>query len=242
MYIATGTKLVTFDGTTFSVVTPYAPTPLEALYVGLNGLAESPETFIQNGVSTVPKIQGVKMEEEYYEGTTPKYRHAKYGLVNQLIRVTAYYTKAPTDTLEFKYSWKKETDKDQDWTLHTDWTTSDTLMFSTGYEGIIQVKVEMRKVGSEVVIETYIIPKYLIKSTPLLSINATRYLFIGKDFTCTVIRSKQMCFTGPMFKTLNTFHFQIPSVLRMTVKKEFQLSHVIEIHLLYSQTPLSKPF
>jgi hypothetical protein len=158
MYIATGTKLVTFDGTTFSVVTPYAPTPLEALYVGLNGLAESPETFIQNGVSTVPKIQGVKMEEEYYEGTTPKYRHAKYGLVNQLIRVTAYYTKAPTDTLEFKYSWKKETDKDQDWTL-------DTLMFSTGYEGIIQVKVEMRKVGSEVVIETYIIPKYLIKST-----------------------------------------------------------------------------
>lgn len=165
MYIATGTKLVVYDGTTFKVVTPYQPTPLEALYVGLNGLADSPETFISNGTSTVVKIQGVKFEESYTENSILKYRHIKYGLVNQAIKITAFYTKPTTDSLEFKFSWKKETDKDDKWTLSADWSSKDNVTFSTGKEGVMQFKVEVRKSGTTLVLETYYVPKYLIKTT-----------------------------------------------------------------------------
>src|SRR6185312_5345337 len=41
MYFATGTKLLQYDGTNLAVIKPYSPEPLEALYVGTNGLADN---------------------------------------------------------------------------------------------------------------------------------------------------------------------------------------------------------
>src|SRR5437764_5901004 len=43
LYFATGSGLVVYDGTTASLVTAYAPTGLEALYIGTNGYAANPD-------------------------------------------------------------------------------------------------------------------------------------------------------------------------------------------------------
>jgi hypothetical protein len=59
MYIATGTKLLQYDGTTLAIVDPYLPTTQEMTYLGPNILAENPESHLQDTVGLVASIDQV---------------------------------------------------------------------------------------------------------------------------------------------------------------------------------------
>ena len=48
-FIATGSGLYEWDGTTMNPVAPYAPQPLEALYIGTNAIAPNPDAFLSDG-------------------------------------------------------------------------------------------------------------------------------------------------------------------------------------------------
>lgn len=161
MYIATGTKLVTYDGTTFAALTSYQPDGLEAMYVGLNGLEASPEDFLKDRVSVVPSIDAL-ITEEYRDN---EWRFIRYAKVNQTMRVRAVVAKPVGDTLEFKYEKRNATDKPNTYPIVRDWSTQQTWSFIPNKEGLIEVKVSIRKVGTTLILAEYSIPKYLIKST-----------------------------------------------------------------------------
>ena len=95
MYIATGTRLVQYDGDVAKVVEPYKPRPLEALYVGTNGLADNPDDFMQDGESEHLRVDGVTFNN-------------RYGIVNEPIRLTAYISKPPGTDVEYKFEKRTE--------------------------------------------------------------------------------------------------------------------------------------
>lgn len=59
LYIATGTKLIQWDGTTAQVIEPYEPTTMEMTYVGSNALAPNPEGHLTDTIGLVASIDYV---------------------------------------------------------------------------------------------------------------------------------------------------------------------------------------
>ena len=94
MFIATGTKLVEYDGTTAKVVEAYKPKPLEALYVGTNGLAEFPDTWMEFGEHDNLRVDGV-------------FPSLRKGVSGQATTFTAFISRPdPTKILEYKWEYK----------------------------------------------------------------------------------------------------------------------------------------
>lgn len=106
LFIATGTKLVEYNGVTASVVTPYSPIPMEALYVGLNGLADNPNLLLTDGNATNLEISGVTVDKQK-------------GIVNTESTFTAYINAPVGMTVEYKWQYRR---KDADTFLPTDAT------------------------------------------------------------------------------------------------------------------------
>lgn len=150
MFIASGSGLLVFDGNTIEEVVPYAPKPLEALYVGLNGLANDPDNFMQDGVSAVLSLQGVTFD-------------SRYGVANEFITATAYISSPAGMSVEYRFERKLSTDKD--WFLQQDWSTDKSCTFSTEWTGDLQLRVRVREKGTSVYADQYIVPKYTIKPT-----------------------------------------------------------------------------
>ena len=144
LFIATGTKLVEVTNTngTYSakVVVPYQPTAMEAIYIGTNGLADNPDGYIQDGVSSSSFIEVV--------GIKPQTRN---GSANTPITMTAYINRPSgySGIVEYKWEYKKSSDPaTAAWTVHKDWTDNEkvtTMTFSspTKYD----IKVTARKDG-----------------------------------------------------------------------------------------------
>src|SRR6185312_4836509 len=65
MYFATGTKLLQYDGKDVAVIEPYKPEPLEALYVGTNGLADNPNDYLEHGTGSTLQLTGVTFSSRY---------------------------------------------------------------------------------------------------------------------------------------------------------------------------------
>jgi hypothetical protein len=152
MYFATGSGLVQYDGTTASLVSAYTPTGLEALYVGLNGLAIDPESYIQDNTSgSANKILGFKCA-------------ARYGLVNEYTDITAYVEKISTDTLEYRWSSKYTTESK--YYVWQDWSTNKVYHHKYAKKTDYSVKCEIRKQGTTTVLDEYILPKFRILSAP----------------------------------------------------------------------------
>jgi hypothetical protein len=78
LYIATGSGIVIYDGTSAYMMTAYKPNGLEALYIGTNGYAEDPSNYLQNTVGVGIAILGVTVDK-------------RYGITNNNITFTAYY-------------------------------------------------------------------------------------------------------------------------------------------------------
>lgn len=153
LYIATGTKLVEYDGTTFKVVNPYKPEPLEALYIGTNALAENPSDFMQHGVGTHLRVDGVTFNR-------------RYGLVNEPIVLRAFITKPQEMNIEYKFEMRTPGMREGFWEQLTEgkYQLSNTFSFTPQTEGDLSFRVWAKEIGkTEFEAKQYLIPKYKVK-------------------------------------------------------------------------------
>jgi hypothetical protein len=152
LYIATGTKLVQYDGTTAQVVEPYKPEPLEALYIGTNGLADDPNNFMQDGESTFMRIDGVTFS-------------SRYGIVNQPVTLTAFISKPVEKSVEFQFEWRYAFMEEGKWVLGQDWSAEKQWSFTPDMEGDFQFRINLRESGNTVAETQYLVPKYKVNAS-----------------------------------------------------------------------------
>lgn len=139
LFIATGTELVEYDGTTAKVVEAYKPNPLEALYVGTNGLADFPDQYLDDGEGANLAINGVIPDK-------------RYGIVNQPTTFKAYITseEGVDAATAYEYKWQYGI---KSWTtnagiesleLGKDWSSDKEWTFTPNKADIWTVKLSAR--------------------------------------------------------------------------------------------------
>lgn len=150
MYIATGTNIVVYDGETFTVATPYAPTPLEGLYYGFNALAPDPINYMSDAIGgTGVSAAGITFNQ-------------RYGIVNEPVTITGY-TIAPAGwTLEYKLEYRTKVMEEGTWEIFKDWSSEKSFIFTQVSTSEFQFKFSARKAG-DAVVSFYQIPKYTFK-------------------------------------------------------------------------------
>lgn len=146
LYIATGTKLVVYDGTEAKVIVPYTPQPLEALYIGTNALSDNPNGYITDGTASVLTIMGLVPDK-------------RYGVVNENTVFTPFVNKPTTGTVEYKFEYKKY--GESTYTLFRDWSTTKTASFKFQSLGDYEIKLTARMQGTTTE-EYYFIPSYKV--------------------------------------------------------------------------------
>lgn len=160
MFIATGTKLVELeydDGWKAKVVEPYTPTVMEAIYIGTNGLADDPDSYIQDGVSVTSNVEAI--------GIKPQYRTAA---VNVPITMTAYINRPSgySGTVDYKWEYKKSSENS--WTVSTDFKENEkshemTFDTATNYD----IRVTVRKHDDDAdpeLPQIYVMTSYEVKA------------------------------------------------------------------------------
>lgn len=116
LFIATGTKLVEYDGIVAKVVEDYKPLPLEYLYVGSNALAAFPDNFMSDGVHDNLRIEGI----------VPDLRK---GITNQPTKFTAFISK-PESMGQIEYKWEYKIANRDTFILGRDWSSDKTWTFT----------------------------------------------------------------------------------------------------------------
>lgn len=149
LFIATGTKLVEYDGFEAKVVEPYKPLPLEALYVGTNALSDNPDQYLQDGEASFLRIEGI----------VPSLR---IGIVDQSVTFTTYISAPQGAIVEYQYEYKKA-NADQyrlgrEWSINKEWT------WTPKDTGDWQIRVLARIQGSTDTPEESILPVYKVSS------------------------------------------------------------------------------
>ena len=147
LYVATGTKLVQYDGTTWKVVDAYLPTTMEMMYIGTNALAADPLGHLQDTTGLVPSI-------DYVYATSPT------GVINTYIQLKVFCTKISGESYEFATQIQKTTAT----TDFPDPATGSYKALDTGNiryapkvstEGDYVIRVSMRKVGTTTILAQY---------------------------------------------------------------------------------------
>lgn len=151
MYIATGTKLVEYNGTTAKVVVPYTPTPEEALYIGTNGLADNPDEYISDGTGSTLVLRGVTVSK-------------RYGVANQVSRFTAYISK-PSSIANVQYRFEYRKAGTTEWKTGRDWSATRTWDFRPEETGVLEIKAIVRDQASTSNTSMYILPSYRVHET-----------------------------------------------------------------------------
>jgi hypothetical protein len=150
LYIATGSGIVIYDGTSAYMMTAYVPNGLEALYIGTNGYAVDPSNYLQNTVGVGVAVLGVTVDN-------------RYGVTNQNITFTAY-TQAPVGTsLEFLFETKKIVDTT--YTTAQNWSTSNVLVKSFPSADDYMIQVSVRVAATTLTLNQYVVPKYTVSAT-----------------------------------------------------------------------------
>lgn len=152
LYIATGTKLVQYDGSLFSVVDAYLPTTEEMTYIGTNALASDPISHVTDTLgATVASIDYV-------------YPSKPTGVINKYPIVSVYCSKVNTESYEYATQIRKASNSDQ---TPTDPTTGfKTLAIINGVPNAItvpkatvagdyEIRVVMRKIGTTQLLSDY---------------------------------------------------------------------------------------
>ncbi|WP_026562494.1 hypothetical protein [Bacillus sp. J37] len=144
LYIATGTKLVEFDGTNAKVVQPYNPNSMELLEIGANGLHPDPFNWTSHTIGSLLRIDYVQISPQY-------------GIFNQpiTIRVTVTYPEGETVRYKYERKWEGRTD----YYLSSDWTTSRWHEFKTE-RADQEIKLSARLDSNPEEVVEYIIPSY----------------------------------------------------------------------------------
>lgn len=153
MYFATGTKLVQYDGTEAKVVEPYAPEPLEALYVGTNALADDPNNFLSDGEGPTLQVSGVTFS-------------SRYGIMNHPFTVTAYHIQKEGVGVEYQFEFRYPFMEDGKWELGQEWSSSKEWTFTAVGEGDMQFRINARDTGKTVAAAQFLVPAYRIKPSP----------------------------------------------------------------------------
>ncbi|WP_203289853.1 hypothetical protein [Metabacillus sp. cB07] len=134
MFIATGTKLVEYDGTIAKVVEAYKPKPLEALYIGTNGLAENPDSYLEDGTEAFLRLEGVAPS-------------LNKGIANTPTTFTAFVSKVNAlDVIEYKFEYMGE--GFDTFKPGKNWSTDKTWTFTPKTAGTYKIQVHARKQGS----------------------------------------------------------------------------------------------
>lgn len=178
MYFATGSGIVKYDGVTAAKLVPYQPNGLEALYIGKNGLADNPDTFLSDTTGAGNAILGVTVSE-------------RYGILNTPINFIAYVQKVVSDTLEYK--WETKTTDALEYKVDKNWSTDKTFTKSFDTRAEWMIRVTIRKQGTTTELSQYIIPRYKVNTTPeptpeptinSADLNACNRIFIHYDRLC----------------------------------------------------------
>lgn len=149
LYIASGSGILVYDGTTVTQMTAYAPNGLEALYIGMNGYAVDPTTYLSNTTGAADVILGVTAS-------------SRYGLVNKSVTFTSYIQSVVGDVLEYLFETMAP---GASYVTAQNWSTANSSSMIFGSTGDYSVRVSLRKQGTTPVLSQYVLPKYTIKST-----------------------------------------------------------------------------
>jgi hypothetical protein len=145
LYIATGTKLLQYDGTTCKVVDAYLPTTQEMTYIGTNALATNPEAHLQDTIGLVPAIDYV-------------YPVKSSGVVNTNITVKVYTTKISGESYQYAAQIQKATSS-TDFPAPTSFVTLGTgnslTVKKVATAGDYVIRVSMRRVGETTILAEY---------------------------------------------------------------------------------------
>lgn len=138
MFLATGTKLLEYDGTTAKVVEPYKPVPLEALYVGTNGLAEFPDTWMEFGEHDNLRVDGL-------------FPSLRKGVAGKETEFTAFISR-PDPSKTIQYKWEYKVADRETLILGKDWTDNANKWKFTPTEPLkylIQVSIRVKPATGE---------------------------------------------------------------------------------------------
>lgn len=132
MFIATGTKLVEYDGLTAKVIEAYKPKPLEALYVGTNGLAAFPDTWMEFGEHDNLRVDGV-------------FPSLRKGVSGQTTKFSAFISRPNPDKV-IEYKWEYKLANRESLVLGKDWTAGQSEWSFTPNEiGNYTIQVSIRE-------------------------------------------------------------------------------------------------
>lgn len=154
MYIASGSGLIEYDGNTLNFVSPYRPKALEALYIGTNGLLPNPNEFMETTSGhTVLKVKGVTFSSRYVSQNDPVTIRGFAEKVNE------------DDELEWKFERRMPSHREGYYFVGRDWDVDNSYTFTTEWSGTMEIKVSVRKKGTEVAVDEFIVPHFTIKPT-----------------------------------------------------------------------------
>lgn len=158
LFVATGTKLVEVSYAasvwTAKTVTPYTPTVMEAIYIGTNGLAANPNSYVQDGVSTSLQVNGIQPA-------------TRQGAINTDTVMTAYISK-PAGITSVDYQWEYKKSQDAAWTIGRVWTTGTpgkTWTFNQPTAGNYDVRVTVRDTAVPATTANYLLSSYEVLAT-----------------------------------------------------------------------------
>jgi hypothetical protein len=177
LFIATGTKLVEYDGTTAKVVEPYKPTAMEAIYIGTNALADNPDGYIQD--QEAPNLSvAIKPQK-------------RSGVTNEICTMTAFVSK-PASITSVKYKWEYRKVGDQTWVLGRDFTADaagKSWDFKPTSTGKYEIKVTIQNAAQTTQTADYTITNYPVndvedkanQTLPVDSIQTCRKIMLHWD-------------------------------------------------------------
>lgn len=149
-YLATGTKLLVYDGTTVKPIEPHKPDPLTTLYVGTNALADDPFNNMEDGEGSTLQIAGVTFS-------------SRYGVMNEPFTLTAYHIKKAEDSVEYQFEYRYPFMEDGAWVLGQDWSDKKTWTHTAEGSGDMQFRINARTKGTTIAVAQYLVPAYTIK-------------------------------------------------------------------------------
>lgn len=153
LYIASGSGLLVYNGSTIAEITPYIPDSLETLYIGTNGLITNPFE-ISDEEQEVVELKRIHFDK-------------RYGVTNQDVTITVGVGKPNAVGVKYRFERRNVRDKEDYWEIIQDYSPDNAVTFSTNISGEYQFRIRIRQDGEEYkddeYLEEYLIPKYIVR-------------------------------------------------------------------------------
>ena len=132
MFIATGTLLLEYDGSTLKQMKPYKPTATEVIKIGVNALASNPNDYIAVGSGSVIVNEGITADKNI-------------GIVSKVTQFRAIYSKPSSTNIEIKWEYRKA--GAPNWELGRNFSTTVTWNFTPSEVGMYDIRTTIRASG-----------------------------------------------------------------------------------------------